>query len=109
MIEIAQLGASQSFTVSDNQKMPEVKKNSNAEKLTSLATSDDIAKAFDVTFDGKQVGNGDGKWNGAVTVEFIYKENGNTAYVSEAKVTIHNAKTGDFTIPVPVDTLVKKG
>ena len=109
MIDIEQLGASQSFTVSDNQKMPEVKKNSKAESLESLKTSADIAKAFDVTFDGKKVGNGDGEWKGDVTVEFIFKENGNTAYVSEAKVTINNAKTGAFTITVPVDTLVKKG
>ena len=104
-LKIEQVGASQSFTVTDNQKIAEVKKNSNAEKLTSLDTSADIEKAFDVTFDGKSLKD----WGGKVSVTFKYNKNDNTAYVVEAYVTVKNATTGDFTMTVPVDTLVKKG
>lgn len=102
MLKIEQLGASQTFTVVDNQKTAEVKKNSYAESLAAI-TDAEVAKAFDVTFDGKKIAD----YNGAVTVSYKYNNNTTTAYVVEAYVTITNAVTGNIKLTVPVDTLVK--
>ena len=102
MLKIEQLGAPQSFTVADNQKTAEVKKNSYAESLTGI-TDSEVAKAFDVTFDGKKIAD----WGGKVTVSYKYNNNTTTAYVVEAYVTVTNAVTGNITLTVPVDTLVK--
>ena len=104
MLKIEQLGAAQNFAVTDTQKTAEVKKNSYAESLTSISDSE-VAKAFDVTFDGKKLAD----WAGKVTVSYKYNDNGATAYVVEAYVTVVNATTGNITLTVPVDTLVKKG
>ena len=58
------------------------------------------------TFDGKKIAD----WGaGKVTVSYKYNDNGATAYVVEAYVTVVNATTGNITLTVPVDTLVKKG
>ena len=102
MLKIEQVGASQTFTVVDNQKTAEVKKNSYAESL-AVVSDDEVAKAFDVTFDGKKIAD----YKGAVTVSYKYNNNTTTAYVVEAYVTITNAVTGNITLTVPVDTLVK--
>ena len=104
MLKIEQLGAAQNFAVTDTQKTAEVKKNSYAESLTSISDSE-VAKAFDVTFDGKKLAD----WAGKVTVSYKYNDNGATAYVVEAYVTVVNTTTGNITLTVPVDTLVKKG
>ncbi len=102
MLKIEQLGASQTFTVVDNQKAAEVKKNSYAESLAAI-TDAEVAKAFDVTFDGKKLAD----WAGKVTVSYDYNDNGATAYVKDAYVTIINGVTGNITLKVSVDTLVK--
>lgn len=102
MLKIEQLGASQTFTVVDNQKTAEVKKNSYAESLAAI-TDAEVAKAFDVTFDGKKLAD----WAGKVTVSYDYNDNGSTAYVKDAYVTIINGVTGNITLKVSVDTLVK--
>ena len=102
MLKIEQVGASQTFTVVDNQKTPEVKKNSYAESL-AIISQDEVKKAFDVTFDGKKMAD----WNGAVSVWYDYNDNGATAYVKDAYVTVTNATTGNITLKVSVDTLVK--
>ncbi|MBR4780278.1 MAG: hypothetical protein IK014_02855 [Lachnospiraceae bacterium] len=103
-LKIEQVGAPQTFVVADNQKTAEVKKNSYAESLTDINDTE-VAKAFDVTFDGKKIAD----WGGKVTVSYKYNNNTTTAYVVEAYVTITNATTGNITLTVPVDTLVKKG
>lgn len=102
MLKIEQLGASQTFTVVDNQKTAEVKKNSYAESL-AIISQDEVKKAFDVTFDGKKLDD----WAGKVTVSYDYNDNGSTAYVKDAYVTIINGVTGNITLKVSVDTLVK--
>lgn len=102
MLKIDQLGASQTFTVVDNQKSAEIKKNSNAESLDAISQYE-VARAFDVTFDGKALKD----WNGDVTVTYDYNDNGATAYVKDAYVTVKNATKGNITIKVSVDTLVK--
>ena len=103
-LQITQVGAPQTFVVANNQKIAEVKKNSNAEKLTAI-NQEQVKSAFDVTFDGKALKD----WNGKVEVSYKFNDNGATAYVIEAYVTVKNATTGDFTMTIPVDTLVKKG
>ena len=104
MLAIEQLGASQTFTVVDNQKSAEVKKNSNAESLTTISQAD-IKTAFDVTFDGKAMKD----WNGDVDVWYDYNPDGDlkTAYVKDAYVTVKNSTKGNITIKVSVDTLVR--
>ncbi len=109
MLKIEQVGASQTFTVVDNQKTPEVKKNSKAESLTDINDAQ-VKDAFDVTFDGKNIKDiKDAAGNQLVTVSYKYNNNGTTAYVVEAYVTINNTTTGNWTMTIPVDTLVKKG
>gem|GEM_PF-6058847 len=102
MLKIEQVGASQTYTVVDNQKSAEVKKNSKAESLEFISQGQ-VATAFDVSFDGKAMKD----WNGAVSVWYDFNDNGATAYVKDAYVTVTNATTGNITIKVPVDTLVK--
>ena len=108
-LKIEQVGAPQTFTVTDNQKIAEIKKNSNAEKLTAI-NQEQVKNAFDVTFDGKNIKDiKDAAGNQLVNVSYKFNDNGSTAYVVEAYVTITNATTGDWTMTIPVDTLVKKG
>ncbi|MBR4145431.1 MAG: DUF4458 domain-containing protein, partial [Lachnospiraceae bacterium] len=104
-LKIEQVGASQSFTVVDNQKTAEVKKNSNAEKLTAI-TQEQVASAFDVTFDGKALKD---YKSTEVSVWYDYNDNTTTAYVKDAYITVYNKTTGNITLKVSVDTLVKKG
>lgn len=104
-LKIEQVGASQTFTVVDNQKTAEVKKNSNAEKLTAI-TQEQVATAFDVTFDGKALKD---YKSTEVSVWYDYNDNTTTAYVKDAYITVYNKTTGNITLKVSVDTLVKKG
>ena len=92
------LGA-KAFTVTDNQTALTWTKTDKAEKLTSLATSDDLKAAFEVKFG-----------NDVVTdVTFDYTNDGATAYVKSVSYTVVNATLGSRTVTATVDTLVKKG
>jgi len=90
---------SQILNVEDNQLMPTVTKKANAEKLAAISDSE-VASAFDVSFSG-----------GTVTSKFNYTVSGDgkTAYVASVDVTIVNDTVGNFTINLPIDTLVKVG
>lgn len=89
----------QTLTVEDNQIMPVVTKKANAEQLNALNDAE-VASAFEVKFNGSTDG---------ITCKFNYTVDGSnkTAYVASVDVTIINKIIGNFTINVPVDTLVK--
>jgi len=100
------VGAPQTFTVTDDQAAVEVKKNSNAEKLTTLDEYS-VIDAFDINFNGANA-----KGNANIDISFVGLVNvasdGLTAYVKGVNVTIKSA-VGQWKIYAPIDTLVKKG